>query len=78
VNDPLRVYDPASTWGVPEPGALAGALGRLASDTPAQREAVCRSAQAHVTQWCGPERVWELLAAEVESLAKGRAHRAAA
>jgi glycosyltransferase involved in cell wall biosynthesis len=78
VNDPLRVYDPASTWGVPEAGALARALGRLAGDTQAERDAVCRRAQEHVAQWCGPERVREVLAEEVERLASRAARRAAA
>src|SRR5438445_430580 len=33
-RDPLRVYHPGSTWHVPEPYALAGALTRLAIDSP--------------------------------------------
>jgi hypothetical protein len=68
VGDPLRVYDPASTWAVPEPFALARALTRLATDSPAERTAAARRAQDHLTAWCGPQRVRTLLAEAVERL----------
>ncbi len=66
VRDPLRVYDPASMWQVPLPFSLAGALTRLARDTPARRAEAGRRAGASLTRWCGPERVRRLLAEELD------------
>jgi len=60
------------------PGALADALGRFAGDAPARREEVSRQALEHVTNWCGPEQVRQVLAAEVERLAASGGYRAAA
>jgi glycosyltransferase involved in cell wall biosynthesis len=77
VGDPLRVYDPASTWAVAEPFALASALLRLAKDSPAERAATARRATAHLNAWCGPQRVRELLAEEVGRLLNRSARRAA-
>lgn len=68
VGDPLRVYDPAASWGVPEPFALADALSRLAEDGPAVRAAVVRTAREHLGAWCGPARVFQMLQDEVERL----------
>jgi glycosyltransferase involved in cell wall biosynthesis len=68
VRDPLRVYDPASTWHVPEPLALANALSRLASDSSARRTENAQRAACHFAQWCSPERVAGLLAEEVQRL----------
>jgi glycosyltransferase involved in cell wall biosynthesis len=77
VGDPLRVYDPASTWAVPAPFALADALTRLAQDSPAQRAEVARRGAEHLASWCGPERVRSLLAEEIGRL-RGQLRRQAA
>jgi glycosyltransferase involved in cell wall biosynthesis len=69
VGDPLRVYDPASTWNVPVPYSLAGAITRLAIDLPERRAEACRRARIHMHNWCGPDRVHALLEEEVKRLA---------
>jgi glycosyltransferase involved in cell wall biosynthesis len=65
-------YDPASRWAVPAPFALAGALGRLAADSPATRAVVGRRAGMHLEAWCGRDRVRSLLADELQRLAARR------
>jgi glycosyltransferase involved in cell wall biosynthesis len=77
VGDPLRVYDPASTWAVAEPFALASALHRLAQDSPAERTAATRRAAEHLASWCGPERVRTVLVEEVGRLRMYERRRAA-
>jgi glycosyltransferase involved in cell wall biosynthesis len=61
-------YDPASRWAVPVPFALANALLRLASESPATRAAVGRRAGAHVEAWCGRDRARRLLADALQRL----------
>jgi glycosyltransferase involved in cell wall biosynthesis len=68
VNDPLRVYDPASSWQVPVPFAMCEALSRLAKATPHQRALVAEQTRQHVEQQCGPERVREIIEQEVRRL----------
>jgi glycosyltransferase involved in cell wall biosynthesis len=78
VGDPLRVYDPASTWHVPLPFALADALTRLAADSPGRRAEVSTRAFLHFMNWCNVERVTSLLAQEVQRLLSTRIRPAAA
>jgi glycosyltransferase involved in cell wall biosynthesis len=78
VDDPLRVYDPASSWHIPKPLALADALSRLVSDHPEKRAEACWRACAAFTNWCGSERVGCLLAEEVGRLVARQKHGAAA
>jgi glycosyltransferase involved in cell wall biosynthesis len=68
VGDPLRVYDPASSWGVPEPFALCGALSRFAQDSSQARAEAGRKAREHLLSWCGPERVKAILLDEIQRL----------
>jgi len=68
VNDPLRVYDPASRWEVPVPFAIANALSRFAKDTPAERALVGARTRAYVERQCGPGSVREIIAQEVRRL----------
>jgi glycosyltransferase involved in cell wall biosynthesis len=68
VDDPLRVYDPASSWHVPEPSALANALSCLVTDNVEVRADACLKASSHLTRWCGAHRVSALLAEEVRRL----------
>jgi glycosyltransferase involved in cell wall biosynthesis len=67
-RDPLRVYHPASTWHLTEPYALAGALTRLAIDTPKRRAEACARAYKHFHDYCSPERVRFLLGRELRRL----------
>jgi glycosyltransferase involved in cell wall biosynthesis len=78
VNDPLDVYDPASTWNVPEPFALAAALRRLASDSPERQSEACWRACAHFNHWCSPQRVRATLCEEVQTLLANTRRSAAA
>ncbi len=68
VNDPLRVYDPASSWQVPAPFAMSAALSRLAKDTPEQRAQVGERTRQYVESQCGPKRVRQILEEEVRRL----------
>jgi glycosyltransferase involved in cell wall biosynthesis len=79
VNDPLPgVYDPASTWNVPLPFALADALSRFAKDTPESRALAGRRGQNQIERHCGPDRVRHILADEVRRLEALTARRSAA
>jgi glycosyltransferase involved in cell wall biosynthesis len=68
VGDPLRVYDPASSWGVPVPFALCEALSRFAQDSSRERAEVGKKARAHLLRWCGPDRLKDILLDEVRRL----------
>jgi hypothetical protein len=72
VDDPLRVYDPASSWHVPEPLALADAMSRLVMDDRATRDFACWRARAAFRNWCAPERIADLLSEEIERLTAHR------
>jgi hypothetical protein len=78
VDDPLRVYDPASSWHVPEPLALADALSRLVLDDRATRDFACWRARAAFRKWCAPERIGDLLGEEIERLRARQQQSAAA
>jgi glycosyltransferase involved in cell wall biosynthesis len=77
-HDPLGVYHPASTWNLPEPYAVAGALTRLALDTPERRKEACDRAYAHLQAWCSPGKVQRLLAQELQRLMRQPARLTAA
>ena len=77
-HDPLGVYHPASTWNLPEPYAVAGALTRLALDTPERRAEACERACAHLQAWCNPGKVRRLLAQELQRLMRQPAWQTAA
>jgi hypothetical protein len=68
VDDPLRVYDPASVWNVPVPYALSETLRKVTSDPPERQKEVCWRACGHFNNWCGAPRVKALLAEEIERL----------
>ena len=76
-RDPLKVYDPASAWHVPEPLALADALSRLVKETPERRVEIGWRSSAHFTKWCNPERVAKLLHDEIEAFTRSSLIRAA-
>jgi glycosyltransferase involved in cell wall biosynthesis len=78
VDDPLRVYDPASSWHLPLPFAVADALSRLAREDRAARDRACWRARAAFRNWCGQERVGDLLGKEIERLMLGKHQSAAA
>src|SRR5437879_1784891 len=67
-GDRLNIYDPASTWQVPEPLALAESLSCFAQDSPELRRKVAWSARRQLLQWCGTGRVRRLLRDELEHL----------
>jgi len=68
VNDPLRVYDPASRWEIPVPLAISDALSRFAKDSPQQRAQVGERTRQYVELRCGPERVRDIIAQEARRL----------
>jgi hypothetical protein len=68
-DEEAHVYDPGSSWQVPEPFAIADALSRLVLDTVDRRSQLCNRAQARVRHWCRPARVRRLLEAEVARFA---------
>jgi glycosyltransferase involved in cell wall biosynthesis len=78
IRDPLKIYHPASTWHISEPYALAGALTRLAIDTPRRRAEACARAYTYLNRFCGPARVRQLLARELQRLDVRRPYSAAA
>jgi glycosyltransferase involved in cell wall biosynthesis len=78
VDDPLRVYDPASSWHLPLPFAVADALSRLVREDRGDRDHACWRARAAFRNWCGQERVGDLLGKELEHLLLGKHQSAAA
>ncbi len=74
-HDEVGVYDPASSWHVPEPFAIADALSRLVLDRPEHFRHASRSAEARVRSWCRPARVRRLLEREVARLTQGARER---
>jgi hypothetical protein len=73
IGDPeIASFGPAPSWNVPAPYAMANALTRLTLDSPASRASVAAQARTQVLQWCGRQRVQDLLGEELARLRETR------